>query len=108
MANRASVDPSLFRPADDPWAGHWQNGPQSWAEIPEQRFLSQETKERILTAIAVLPPNQREVITLRDIKGWGSEEVCAVLILSEANQRVLLHRARSKVRRALELYFEEG
>ena len=104
-----SVDPSRFRPPDDPdWPGHWAANPQSWDQVPEQQFLSQETKERILTAIAILPPNQREVITLRDIEGWNSAEVCTVLGLSEANQRVLLHRARSKVRRTLELYFGEG
>jgi RNA polymerase sigma-70 factor (ECF subfamily) len=104
-----AVDPSRFLPPDDPdWPGHWVTNPQSWAEIPEQRFLSQETTERILTVIATLPPSQREVITLRDIEGWGSAEVCTALGLSEANQRVLLHRARSKVRQALEQYFGEG
>jgi RNA polymerase sigma-70 factor (ECF subfamily) len=104
-----SVDPSRFLPPDDPdWPGHWAAKPQSWDAIPEQQFLSQETTERILTAIATLPPSQREVITLRDIEGWSSAEVCTVLGLSEANQRVLLHRARSKVRQALEQYFGEG
>lgn len=104
-----SVDPSRFLPPDDPdWPGHWAANPQSWDEIPEQKFLSQETTERILTAIATLPPSQREVIKLRDIEGWSSAEVCTILGLSEANQRVLLHRARSKVRQALEQYFGEG
>jgi RNA polymerase sigma-70 factor (ECF subfamily) len=61
-----------------------------------------------MQAIELLSPNQREVITLRDIEGWSSDEVCHTLELSEANQRVLLHRARAKVRRALEQYFDEG
>ncbi|GIK42241.1 MAG: RNA polymerase sigma24 factor [Chloroflexota bacterium] len=108
-ADEPAVDPSRFNPPDDPaWPGHWAAGPRSWEQIPEQQFLSQETKEQIMAAIASLPPNQREVITLRDIEGWSSAEICTVLDLSEANQRVLLHRARSKVRRALELYFGEG
>lgn len=104
-ADEPSVDPSRFRPPDDPeWPGHWAVGPASWDDIPEQHFLSQETQAHILAAIATLPPNQREVMTLRDIEGWSSAEVCAVLAISEANQRVLLHRARSKVRQALETY----
>jgi RNA polymerase sigma-70 factor (ECF subfamily) len=108
-ADEPSVDPDRFLPSDHPhWPGHWAEGLESWETIPEQHFLSQETKEMILTAIAALPPNQREVITLRDLEGWGSDEVCTLLDLSEANQRVLLHRARSKVRRALELYLGEG
>ena len=57
-------------------------------------------------AIDALPPTQREVITLRDIEGWTSQDVCHALVLSETNQRVLLHRARSKVRRALEQYLD--
>ncbi|MBI1880870.1 MAG: sigma-70 family RNA polymerase sigma factor [Chloroflexi bacterium] len=110
-ADEPSVDPSRFNPPDHPnWPEHWgpADAPQSWDAIPEQQFLSQETKEHILKAIAALPPAQREVITLRDVEGWSSAEVCSVLSLSEANQRVLLHRARSRVRQALESYFGEG
>lgn len=108
-SDEPSVDPSRFLPPDDPqWPGHWADMPESWDTVPEQKFMSQETKECILAAIATLPPSQREVINLRDIEGWSSAEVCAVLSLSEANQRVLLHRARSKVRQALESYFGEG
>jgi len=110
-SDEPSVDPSRFNPLDHPkWPEHWggTDAPQSWDTIPEQQFLSRETREHILKAIATLPPAQREVITLRDIEGWRSDEVCTVLGLSEANQRVLLHRARSKVRRVLESYFGEG
>jgi RNA polymerase sigma-70 factor (ECF subfamily) len=74
--------------------------------MPEERLLASETMARIEAAIETLPPVQRQVITLRDVEGWSSEEVRALLALSEANQRVLLHRARSKVRAALEAYFE--
>ena len=79
---------------------------QSWDELPEERLLSDETRERVRAAIETLPTNQRTVITLRDVEGWQSADVCAALELSEANQRVLLHRARAKVRQALERYFE--
>jgi RNA polymerase sigma-70 factor (ECF subfamily) len=101
----ASVDPDRFLPADhDRWPGHWAVGPTPWP-TPEEGLLSGETREVILSAIEALPPAQRSVITLRDIEGWPSDEVCDALELSEGNQRVLLHRARSKVRAALERYF---
>jgi len=82
--------------------GRWASAPKSWDTIPDQRLLADETLRRIQDVIAALPPVQREVITLRDVGGWPAEEVCAVLGLSEGNQRVLLHRARSKVRATLE------
>jgi RNA polymerase sigma-70 factor, ECF subfamily len=69
--------------------------------------VSKETLARIALAIEALPPNQREVIRMRDVLGWSSEEVRNALEISETNQRVLLHRARSKVRRALEGYLSE-
>lgn len=80
--------------------------PRSWDEIPEEHLLSQETRDVIRRAIESLPPNQREVITLRDVQEWASDEVCNVLGISETNQRVLLHRARAKVRQALEQYLQ--
>lgn len=102
-----AVDPERFRGPDQQWPGHWVSFPRSWDEIPEERILSQETFACIQEAIDDLPPRQRQVITLRDIEGWASDEICTLLSVSEANQRVLLHRARSRVRRALEKYFEE-
>jgi len=105
--NEPAVDPDRFQTAEQEWPGHWASFPSNWQEQPEQRLLSQEIRTRVEKAIAALPPSQREVITLRDIEGWTSEETCRLLGLSEANQRVLLHRARSKVRGALEKYFEE-
>jgi RNA polymerase sigma-70 factor (ECF subfamily) len=101
----SAVDPNRFLPADhDRWPHHWALGPTRW-ETPEEGLLSGETREQILDAIEALPPAQRTVITLRDVQGWPSSEVCETLGLSEGNQRVLLHRARGKVRTALEQHF---
>jgi RNA polymerase sigma-70 factor (ECF subfamily) len=72
--------------------------------LPEQQLLADELNAHIRAALAQLPPAQREVVTLRDIEGLGADEVCQLLELSDANQRVLLHRGRSKVRAALEEY----
>ncbi len=102
-----AVDPDRFLPADHQWSGHWVSFPANWEDMPEDRTLSQEIRACIDRAIEALPPNQRQVITLRDIEAWKAEETCAFLSISEVNQRVLLHRARSKVRGVLEKYFEE-
>jgi RNA polymerase sigma-70 factor (ECF subfamily) len=99
-----AVDPDRFYGSEHPNAGLWVDVPQRWADTPERRLLSGEVQELVADAIAALPPSQRAVISLRDVEGWSSEEVCNVLELSETNQRVLLHRARTKVRRALETY----
>jgi RNA polymerase sigma-70 factor (ECF subfamily) len=94
---------------DARWPGHWASPPETWRTVPEERLLAKETLARVAAAIEALPPNQREVIRLRDVLGWTSGEVCNALDVSETNQRVLLHRARAKVRRALESYLaEEG
>jgi RNA polymerase sigma-70 factor (ECF subfamily) len=99
------IDASRFLPADhDRWPHHWALGPTRW-ETPEEGLLTGETRDCILRAIDELPPAQRTVITLRDIEGWPSDEVCDALGVSEGNQRVLLHRARSKVRAAVEEHF---
>jgi RNA polymerase sigma-70 factor (ECF subfamily) len=102
----SSVEAERFRGTEDRWAGHWASPPQSWAEIPERRLLSKETLGVIQEVIAALPIMQAKVITLRDVEGWSAEEVCALLDLTEGNQRVLLHRARSKVRAELERYLD--
>jgi RNA polymerase sigma-70 factor, ECF subfamily len=100
-----TVDPERFLPADhDRWPHHWALGPTAW-QTPEEGLLSAETRELIMAAIEELPAAQRTVISLRDIEGWPSEEVCSALEISEGNQRVLLHRARARVRNALEAYF---
>jgi RNA polymerase sigma-70 factor, ECF subfamily len=99
-----SVDPDRFLPSDHArYPGHWDRGPAAW-QTPEERLLSGETRGVILAAIEELPPAQRLVLTLRDIEGWSGDEACQALELTDANQRVLLHRARSKVRAALERY----
>jgi RNA polymerase sigma-70 factor (ECF subfamily) len=82
--------------------------PLAWEHEPEDRLEASETVAVVRDAMRDLPPAQQEVMTLRDVEGWTSSDICDALNISEANQRVLLHRARSKVRRALEQYFEEG
>jgi RNA polymerase sigma-70 factor, ECF subfamily len=101
-----TVDPDRFLPPGDP-RGHWGFAPTSWESIPEERLLGNETLGAVERAIEDLPPAQAAVIRLRDVDGWTSAEVCNALDLSETNQRVLLHRARSKVRRTLERYLDE-
>jgi len=102
-----AVDPERFLEATHPqWAFHWAVPPKSWGSSPEEQLLARETIDLVHRAIAGLPPAWREVITLRDVEGWTSEEVCNVLGITETNQRVLLHRARSRVRGALESHFD--
>ena len=101
----AAVDPDRFLDAGR-WAGHWTSAPSRWSELPEEQLVGDETVRVVEAAIALLPEGQRTVITLRDVEGWSSEEVRNALDLSETNQRVILHRARSKVRRALEGYLD--
>lgn len=96
------LDPDrFFDDAHELYPGHWRMGPAPWG-MPEERLLAGEAREAILRAIDALPAAQREVITLRDIGGWPSGEVCNALGISETNGRVLLHRARAKVRAAVE------
>jgi RNA polymerase sigma-70 factor (ECF subfamily) len=97
------VEPERFIDgADHRWRGGWAAAPSDWETVPEERLLSGEMLDYVKQAIEALPDRQRQVIVLRDVEGWSSEEVREALELSEANQRVLLHRARSKVRAALE------
>ena len=102
-----TVDPDRFQDAEGRYPGHWRSFPASWDAVPEERLIGAETQDVIRRAVEGLPESQRIVISLRDIEGWTSEEVRNVLELSETNQRVLLHRARAKVRRALEEYLTE-
>jgi RNA polymerase sigma-70 factor, ECF subfamily len=102
-----AVDPARFLPGDDPhWPGHWVVQPSSWAAVPEERLLAAETLDVVRQAIAGLPPRQQAVIVMRDVEGWDGHEVCAALDISEGNQRLLLHRARSRVRAELESHLE--
>ena len=101
------IDPGRFRGADDPFPGHWTSYPRSWPELPDEATVTRETLAVVQEAIEGLPEKQRLVITLRDIEGWDSAETAAALDLTETNQRVLLHRARSKVRAAVERHFAD-
>jgi RNA polymerase sigma-70 factor (ECF subfamily) len=104
-----AVDPDRFLPADHPrYPGHWAAAPTAWSQLPDERLLAAETRDRIRAAIATLPARQQIVISLRDVEGWSPEQVCDLMDLSEGNQRVLLHRARSHVRAALERYFSDA
>ncbi|HEX9840012.1 MAG TPA: sigma-70 family RNA polymerase sigma factor [Anaerolineales bacterium] len=87
-------------------ANHWAVEPASWAGIPEKILLSEETLRLIRQAIDGLPENQRAVIILRDMEEISAQEICNILEISETNQRVLLHRARARVREALEAYLQ--
>jgi RNA polymerase sigma-70 factor, ECF subfamily len=98
-----AVDPDRFL-SSGRWEGHWASAVPRWSEQPQERLESRETLSVVERAIDDLPPTQRAVISLRDVEGWSSDEVRNVLELSETNQRVLLHRARAKVRQALEDY----
>ena len=98
-----SVDPDRFLGPDSPHPGAWAAPPVGW---PQDRLLESETLCLIEMAIGRLPEAQREVILLRDVDGWEPMEVSDVLGITDGNQRVLLHRARSKVRAALETYLD--
>jgi RNA polymerase sigma-70 factor (ECF subfamily) len=99
--DEASVDPDRFLDANHQWAGGWMLGPGEW-QTPEEELLQGETRDAILHAIDELPDQQRAVITLRDVEGFPPDEVAELLGITDGNQRVLLHRARSKVRAAIE------
>jgi RNA polymerase sigma-70 factor (ECF subfamily) len=101
-----AVEADRFRGADDPFPGHWRAYPGDWQRLPEDTLADRETLRIVVSAIEQLPPAQRLVITMRDIQGCRSDEVCAALDVSEGNQRVLLHRARSKIRSALERHLD--
>jgi RNA polymerase sigma-70 factor, ECF subfamily len=102
-ADEPSVDPDRFLGPDSPHPGAWAAPPRAW---PQDRVLERETLGVIEMAIDQLPEAQREVIRLRDVEGWSPMEVADALEITDGNQRVLLHRARSKVRAALERYLD--
>ncbi len=106
--DESAVDADRFRDEGHRWAGHWAAAPADWGALPEERLLGRETLACVHAAIETLPPRQAEVLVLRDVEGWSPDEVCAALQISDGNQRILLHRARSKVRAALETYLAEG
>lgn len=107
-ALEVAVDPSRFQGADGAEPGHWIEDPPSWAMGPEKLAEDRQALEVVQDAIASLPPAQGTVMLLRDVHGESSRDVCNVLEISETNQRVLLHRARTKVRRALAEHLGDG
>jgi len=84
--------------------GMWSAPPDSWSNVPESRLLDRETVGKVKAAIETLPAKQREVVILRDVAGFDADEVCALLSISQSNQRVRLHRGRAAVRKTLEEY----
>lgn len=101
-----SVEPGRFHSPGEPWAGHWRDGqePRAFPETPEASALAAELLALARRELDKLPERQRAVVTLRDLVGMDSQEVCEVLGLTPANQRVLLHRGRSAIRAGLEDY----
>ncbi|MDC8984854.1 RNA polymerase sigma factor [Mycobacterium marinum] len=103
---RPSVDPErLIDPELGP--NHWRDVPVRWDLLPEQRLLSAEVRSVVVEALQKLPGAQREVVAMRDLEGWSSEETCEALGISAVNQRVLLHRGRTALRAILEEYFHD-
>lgn len=102
-----AVSPDRFLDSSTEWPGHWAQPPSSWGERPEERLLQKEVLVELHRSIDRLPSAQRAVLVLRDVEGYDASSVCNILDLSETNVRVLLHRARSKVRGALEAYLKQ-
>jgi RNA polymerase sigma-70 factor, ECF subfamily len=102
-----AVEADRFRPSGGAFAGHWNAYPADWSTLPEEALLGRETLDVAKREIGELPDAQRAVITMRDVTGCSSDEVCDVLGISAVNQRVLLHRARSKVRAGLERHLDD-
>ena len=100
-----AVDPERFRGPHEQFTGGWRAFPARW-NAADEVVQDRETIRVAMRAIAELPLTQQTVIRMRDVEGYSSEEVCATLDVSEANQRVLLHRARSRVRSALERHLD--
>jgi RNA polymerase sigma-70 factor, ECF subfamily len=105
-----TVDPARFRTADDPYPGHWKRGeePTPFPDTPEGSVLGNELVDVARRELDRLPERQRIVVTLRDMLGFDSSEVCELLDVSIANQRVLLHRGRAAVRQVLEDYLKDA
>jgi RNA polymerase sigma-70 factor, ECF subfamily len=105
--DKPAVEPERFRGPDDPYPGGWRSFPSNWQTQPEAQLLARETLDVVDRAIDELPETQRIVITLRDVTGCGPAEVSEALGITEGNQRVLLHRARARVRARLERHFDD-
>jgi RNA polymerase sigma-70 factor (ECF subfamily) len=104
--DEVAVEPERFRGPQDQYPGGWWAFPDDWTRLPEEALLRRETLRAVIDAIDELPPLQRSVISMRDVQGLDPEDVCGLLEISDGNQRVLLHRARSRVRATLERHLE--
>jgi RNA polymerase sigma-70 factor (ECF subfamily) len=104
--DEGAVEPGRFRGHGETYPGHWRSSPSNWSATPEVVLHDRETLRVAMRAIADLPPVQQSVIRMRDLEGSSSDEVCTALAISAGNQRVLLHRARSRVRAALEAHLD--
>jgi RNA polymerase sigma-70 factor (ECF subfamily) len=102
-----AVDSDRFRGPEESYPGHWRAFPGNWGRSAAVAVQDRETLRVVMGAIAELPATQQTVIRMRDVEGYSAEEVCTALDVSEGNQRVLLHRARSRVRAALERHFDD-
>lgn len=100
-----AVSPDRFQSDDSQWPGHWVRFPMPWRESPEHSLPAGEALDLVRHELARLPQKQRIVVSLRDVDGYDSDEVCALLDLTAADQRVLLHRGRARIRLALAGYF---
>jgi RNA polymerase sigma-70 factor, ECF subfamily len=100
-----AVDADRFQTDDEAWPGHWATPPRPWQK-PDRRALSLEARELLKQALSELPDRQRLIVGLRDVEAFSSGEVCSLLGLSPENERVLLHRGRSRLRTALAEYVE--
>jgi RNA polymerase sigma-70 factor (ECF subfamily) len=107
-AGGPTVDPDRFQDATGEYPGHWSSAgaPQRWDMHPERQVLDVEVLALLDQALETLPARQRLVVTLRDVQDLTSEETCALLGITPQNQRVLLHRGRAALRRALEIYYD--
>ena len=104
----SDIDESrFFAPQHPRWAGMWTTLVDSWETVPDERLLAGEARANLRTAVEALPARYAAVFVLRDVEGWSADEVCVLLDLSPENQRVLLHRARTRLRAALEEYVSQ-
>lgn len=107
-ADAPPLEDRFFSAAHPRWPDCWTTSVAAWDRLPEEQLLAGEARETIARAVEGLPTGQRVVFSLRELEGWSAEAVRDALAISDANQRVLLHRARLRVRAALERYLEEG
>jgi len=104
--SEGTIDPSRFHQSGE-WAGHWAFPPQPWDDqTPEKLLASQQAVNAMNRAIEALPQTLKEVLILRDVEGVGAKDACEILKITETNLYVRLHRARERVRQAVETYLE--